>query len=71
MTGQSSGPLHYGPWLVTVTDGDTAMHHEVYASTEEQACAEVMETSDLYIRTYVDEVEQGDRDVTVTARRIP
>jgi hypothetical protein len=44
------------------------MHHEVYASTEEEACAEVMEFSDYLVNGPEDE---DDRVVTVSARRIP
>ena len=61
-------PVHYGPWVVTLTDGDTAMHHEVYASTEEEAVAEVMTFSDYLIDGPEDE---DDRVVTATARRVP
>lgn len=60
---------HYGPWRVTITDGDTAVHHEVYASTEAEAVAEALEFSDFKINGPEDEERYP--LLAVTARRIP
>lgn len=33
----SDTPMHYGPWVITFTDGETGLSVEVNASTEQDA----------------------------------
>lgn len=60
--------IHYGPWRVTISNGDTAVHHEVYASSETQAIAEALEFSDFMVNGPEDEERYP--DAYVIARRI-
>ena len=60
---------HYGPWLVTVTNGDTAIQHEIYALSEEDAIEEWRQNTDFAIN---ESNEGAENDaVTVSARRLP
>ena len=60
---------HYGPWRITVTDGDTAIQHEIYALSEEDAIKEWRLNSDFAIDESNENAEND--DVTVSARRLP
>lgn len=59
--------IHYGPWRVTVTDGDTASHHEVYASNEQEAIEIAVERT---LDTHLTSDATVDSHVTYLAQRL-